>query len=57
VLIPNKDTEVVTYCAGPKCTASADAARVLTSLGYTRVRHYGRQAGLDGGRSAGRTRA
>jgi rhodanese-related sulfurtransferase len=40
VLIPNKDTEVVTYCAGPKCTASADAARVLTSLGYTRVRHY-----------------
>jgi rhodanese-related sulfurtransferase len=41
VLSPNKDTEVVTYCAGPKCTASADAARVLTSsLGYTRVRHY-----------------
>lgn len=39
-LIPNKDTEVVTYCAGPKCTASADAARALASLGYTNVRHY-----------------
>jgi rhodanese-related sulfurtransferase len=39
-LIPNKDTEVVTYCAGPKCTASADAARTLASLGYTNVRHY-----------------
>jgi rhodanese-related sulfurtransferase len=40
VLIPNKDTEVVTYCAGPRCTASADAARALASLGYTNVRHY-----------------
>ena len=39
-LIPNRDTEVVTYCAGPTCSASADAARVLTSLGYTKVRHY-----------------
>ena len=31
VLIPNKNTEVVTFCAGPKCTASAEEARVLTS--------------------------
>ena len=40
VLIPNKDTEVVTYCAGPTCHASADAARELTALGYANVRHY-----------------
>jgi rhodanese-related sulfurtransferase len=40
ILIPSKDTEVVTYCAGPKCHASADAARVLAALGYTNVRHY-----------------
>lgn len=40
VLIPTKDTEVVTYCAGPSCKASADAARELTALGYTNVRHY-----------------
>jgi rhodanese-related sulfurtransferase len=40
VLIPNKDTEVVTYCAGPTCTASFNAARVLASLGYTNVRYY-----------------
>lgn len=40
VLIPSKETEVVTYCAGPTCKASAQAARELTALGYTNVRHY-----------------
>ena len=40
VLIPNKDTEVVTYCAGPTCHASADVARTLMALGYTNVRHF-----------------
>lgn len=40
VLIPNKETEIVTYCAGPTCRASADAARELTELGYRNVRHY-----------------
>lgn len=40
VLIPNKQTEVVTYCAGPTCHASSDAARELAALGYTNVRHY-----------------
>ena len=39
-LIPNKNTEIVTYCSGPTCKASADAARELTTLGYTNVRHY-----------------
>ena len=40
VLIPNKLTEVVTYCAGPTCEASARAARQLAALGYTNVRYY-----------------
>jgi rhodanese-related sulfurtransferase len=39
-LIPSKQTEVVTHCAGPTCNASFDAARELTALGYTSVRHY-----------------
>jgi rhodanese-related sulfurtransferase len=39
-LIPDKDTEVVTYCAGPTCKASGEAARQLAALGYTNVRHY-----------------
>jgi rhodanese-related sulfurtransferase len=39
-LIPSKQTEVITYCAGPKCHASSDAARELTELGYVNVRHY-----------------
>jgi rhodanese-related sulfurtransferase len=40
VLIPSKQTEVVTYCSGPTCHASAEAARELSALGYTNVRHY-----------------
>ncbi len=40
VLIPDQDVEVVTYCAGATCKASADAARELTALGYRNVRHY-----------------
>jgi rhodanese-related sulfurtransferase len=39
-LIPSKETEVITYCAGSMCHAAADAARELASLGYTNVRHY-----------------
>jgi rhodanese-related sulfurtransferase len=40
MLIPSKQTEVITYCVGPTCHASSDAARELTALGYTNVRHY-----------------
>jgi rhodanese-related sulfurtransferase len=40
VLVPNKHTEIVTYCAGPKCHASLEAARELTALGYLNVSHY-----------------
>lgn len=40
ILVPNKQTEVVTYCASRECHASGDAARELMALGYTNVRHY-----------------
>lgn len=39
-LVPDTETEVVTYCAGPACHAAARAARALTARGYTRVRYY-----------------
>jgi rhodanese-related sulfurtransferase len=39
-LVPDKQTPVITYCAGSKCHASLDAARELASLGYTNVSHY-----------------
>ena len=39
-LLPDKQTEVITYCASRTCHASADAARELIKLGYTNVRHY-----------------
>ena len=39
-LLPDKQVEVITYCASQTCHASADAARELIKLGYTNVRHY-----------------
>jgi rhodanese-related sulfurtransferase len=39
-LMPNKDMEVIIYCAGPTCHASHQAADELTAMGYTNVRHY-----------------
>ena len=39
-LLPDKDIEIITYCASRTCHASVEAARELTRLGYTNVRHY-----------------
>jgi rhodanese-related sulfurtransferase len=39
-LLPDKQVEVITYCASRTCHASGDAARALMKLGYTNVRHY-----------------
>jgi rhodanese-related sulfurtransferase len=36
-VIPNKNTEVVVYCASFDCNASEKAAKKLTELGYTNV--------------------
>lgn len=38
--LPNKDVEVIVYCAGPACHASREAADQLTAMGYSNVRHY-----------------
>ena len=56
--IPSLDTEVVVYCANPKCESSVQVAQRLVELGYRNVRHYAggkqdwRDAGLplEGGR-------
>jgi rhodanese-related sulfurtransferase len=56
--IPNPDTEVVVYCAGPDCDSSVEVAERLLELGYRHVLHFtgGKQdwkvAGLpfEGGR-------
>jgi rhodanese-related sulfurtransferase len=39
-VLPDKKGDIVVYCSGPTCTASEDAARELTALGYNRVRRY-----------------
>lgn len=39
-LIPDSNTEIVVYSAGPSCQISYHAARVLMEMGYTNVRYY-----------------
>jgi len=56
--IPDRDTEIVVYCANPGCESSVEVATRLIELGYRNVRHYAggkeewREAGLplEGGR-------
>jgi rhodanese-related sulfurtransferase len=56
--IPDRETEVVVYCANPDCESSVEVAARLVELGYRNVRHYSggkedwRDAGLplEGGR-------
>ena len=38
--IPTLDTEIVVYCANPKCEDSHVTAERLRELGYTNVHHY-----------------
>jgi rhodanese-related sulfurtransferase len=49
--IPERDAEVVVYCANPSCESSVDVATRLVELGYTNVRHYpgGKQEWRDAG--------
>jgi rhodanese-related sulfurtransferase len=49
--LPNKDAEVVVYCANPECESSTDTAARLVALGYPNVRHYA--GGKDEWREAG----
>jgi rhodanese-related sulfurtransferase len=56
--IPDRDTEIVVYCASSACHTSAIVAGRLVELGYRNVRHYAEgkrdwvEAGLplEGGR-------
>ena len=48
----SKDAEIVTYCTGPGCSQSVEAARKLADLGYTNVRAY--TEGLEGWKAAGK---
>jgi rhodanese-related sulfurtransferase len=58
--IPDRDTEIVVYCANPTCHASVTVAERLLELGYSNVSHYAggksewAEAGLplEGGRAA-----
>lgn len=42
-LVPNRETEIVVYCANRGCPASTEAADELENLGYANVLEY-----LDG---------
>jgi rhodanese-related sulfurtransferase len=46
-----KDAEIITYCGGPKCSQSLQAALKLSELGYTNVRAF--DEGLEGWKAAG----
>ena len=39
-LVPDKDAEIVVYCANAPCQNSGIAAERLAQLGYARVRDY-----------------
>jgi rhodanese-related sulfurtransferase len=38
--LPDRDAEIVVYCANPECEDSVETAQRLQQLGYTNVRHY-----------------
>jgi ArsR family transcriptional regulator len=46
-----KDAEIVTYCAGPGCSQSTEAAHTLRGLGFANVRAY--RDGLEGWKASG----
>ena len=50
-LLPNKNAEIIVYCASATCHASEKAARELAALGYTRVLDYaeGKQDWIEAG--------
>ena len=45
-LLPDKDQQIIVYCASPDCNASPKAAEKLTQLGYRNV--YDFEGGLTG---------
>lgn len=55
VLPADKDTTIVAYCGGPKCSAYQAAAKAAKELGYKNVKHM--SAGISGWKEAGMTMA
>ena len=51
-VVKNKDQKIVTYCANPKCPASARLAKHLAKLGYTNIVEY--PLGIQGWVAAGK---
>jgi rhodanese-related sulfurtransferase len=51
MMAPDREGEVIVYCAKPSCTASDRAARLLSELGYSHVGHYrgGKEHWREGG--------
>jgi rhodanese-related sulfurtransferase len=49
--IPDRNVEIVVYCANPYCESSVETADGLVALGYANVRHYA--GGKDEWREAG----
>jgi rhodanese-related sulfurtransferase len=49
--IPDRETTVVVYCAGPDCDSSVEVAERLVALGYANVFHF--PGGKDAWREAG----
>jgi len=47
-----KNAEIITYCAGPSCPMSIQAAEKLAQLGFTNVKAY--EGGLEEWKKAGR---
>ena len=49
--IPDKNADIVVYCADLACRSSGQVALTLQALGYTRVREYkgGKQDWVDAG--------
>jgi len=50
-VLPNRDAEVIVYCASFACHASENAARTLADMGYSNVRRYvgGKQDWIEAG--------
>jgi rhodanese-related sulfurtransferase len=38
--LPDREVEIVVYCANPDCEDSVETAERLVELGYSNVRHY-----------------
>ena len=50
-MLPDRNAEIVVYCASPRCNRAEKTAPRLEILGYTRVRHFegGKEAWRDAG--------